>query len=178
MVRDLLPKPGMACPEVSWPLRAAVLAALAGCVIPPPLEREEERDAAVNSIPVVVGLDPSYPSPGPIAITRQHQETMSLTVRDNDLGDTLWIYFFVDYNYPDPVPHLNSCQISVNELDRTLTCPLNALCAFEDGPPDQIHFLEAMVTDRALLPEGEPIYRALPPGAGVSYRAWLMTCIE
>lgn len=151
--------------------------ALAGCVIPPPLEREN-LDASVNSIPVITRVDPNFPSPGPIAIHRQEQEPISLTVRDNDLNDTVWVYLFVDYNYPSPVPHLNSCQSSVSELDRNLTCPLNALCAFEEGPPDQLHYLEAMVTDRALLPEGEPLYRALPPDTGVSYRSWLMTCNE
>jgi hypothetical protein len=148
---------------------------LAGCVIPPPLEREN-LDASVNSIPVITRLDPNFPSPGPIAIHRREQEPMSLTVRDNDLNDTVYVYLFVDYNYPRPVPPLSSCQSSVTELDRTLTCPLNTLCAFEEGPPDQLHFLEALVTDRALLPEGEPLYRALPPGTGVSHRAWLMTC--
>lgn len=150
---------------------------LTACPIPPPLERED-LDASVNSIPVITRLDPNFPSPGPIAINRQETEPMSLTVRDTDLDDTVWVYFYVDYNYPTPVPDLNHCRSSVNELDRNLTCPLNALCAFETGPPDQIHFLEAMVTDRELLSEGEPLYRALPPGAGVSYRSWLMTCNE
>lgn len=155
-----------------------VLAMLAGCVVPPPLERASDVDAAINSIPVITALDPSFPAPGPIQIKRQEQETMTLVVHDADLMDTVWIYFFVDYNYPNPVPPLNSCQSSVSELERTLICPLNALCAFAQGPPDQIHVLEAMITDREILTEGEPIYRALPDGAGVSFRSWLMNCIE
>ncbi len=149
-----------------------------GCVIPPPLKGAEDVDAAANAIPVITEIDSSFPSPGPIVIRRQESDTMSLTVRDNDLDDTIWIFLFVDYGYPNPVPHLNDCQSSVRALDRTLVCPLNALCAFEEGPPDTLHFLEAMVTDRDLLDDGGADFRAVPEDTGVSYRSWLMTCSE
>lgn len=167
----------LACGPRALPACSVLLVCvLVGCVIPPPLEREDQ-DAALNSSPVLTGLDPRYPSPGPIAVSPD-LEPMVLTVRDIDVGDTVWIYFYVDYNYPDPVPHLNSCQSAVSAIERPMNCPINALCAFDDGPPDQIHFLEAMITDRALLPDGEPLYRALPEGTGVSFRSWLMTCAE
>lgn len=152
----------------------------ASCVIPPALDPEQDVDAAVNSIPVIVKLDSNFPSPGPIPIkkpgTGEEQEPMTITVRDLDVQDTVWIYIYVDYNYPNPLPHLSSCQSSVSQFDRDLTCPLNTLCAFADQRA--LHFLEAMVTDRELLPQGEPLFRALPPNAGVSYRSWLMVCTE
>lgn len=161
-----------------WRAKPIVVLALCsvGCVIPPPLERETGRDAQVNSIPVIVEVDPNFPTPGPIAVKRTEQEPMSLTVRDLDVEDTIWVYFYVDYNYPQAEPSLNQCQSSVQSIDRVLTCPLFALCAFEDGPADELHILEAMVTDRELLPVGEPQYRALPADAGVSFRTWVMTC--
>ena len=162
--------------RLSW-ISACALSTLLGwaaCVIPPPLERDDS-DAALNSFPAIIEIDSNFPTPGPIAVSQQDLRDMSFKVRDADLEDTIWIYMFRDYNYPDPTPHLSSCQSSVSEPERDLTCPLNRLCGFVDTP-GTVHVLEAMVTDRELLDDGEPLYRSLPEDAGFSFRTWLMTC--
>ena len=156
---------------------AILAAALSACVIPPPLEGDDTVDGGMNSFPTIVEIDPKFPTPGPITVSQQDQQEMSFKVRDENLDDTIWIYLFRDYAYPDPTPHLSSCQSTVAELERDLTCPLNRLCGFVSGP-DQIHVLEAMATDRELLSDGEPLYRSLPDEAGYSFRSWLMTCSQ
>lgn len=152
-----------------------ILSTAIGCVIPPPLEQDTSEDGGVNSFPSIVEIDSNFPPPGPISLNQQDQRDMTFKVHDADVEDTIWVYLFRDYNYPDPTPHLSSCQSSLSEMERDLTCPLNRMCGFVD-PGDTIHVLEALVTDRELLDEGEPLYRALPDGAGFSFRSWLMTC--
>ena len=159
------------------PLAAPILALATACVIPPQLDQASPPDGGVNAFPALIEIDPSFPSPGPIAVSQQDQRDMSFRVRDTDLNDTIYVYLFRDYNYPDPTPHLSSCQDSTNELERDLTCKLNRLCGFTDGT-DTIHVLEAMITDRELSGDGEPLYRALPVDAGYSFRTWLMTCAQ
>lgn len=149
----------------------------AGCVIPPQLDPEGSSDGGVNAFPALIEIDPNFPAPGPIDISEQDQRDMSFRVHDTDLDDTIFVYLFRNYNYPDPTPHLSSCKDATNELERVLTCKLNRLCGFTDGT-DTVHVLEAMITDRELSDEGEPLFRALPEGAGYSFRTWLMTCSQ
>lgn len=156
---------------------ASLCAVLSACVVPPPLERDDLVDAGLNAFPAIIDIDPNFPTPGPITVSQQDQREMSFKIRDPDLGDTVWVYLFRDYGYPDPTPHLSSCQNSVAALDRDVTCPLNRLCGFVSNP-GQVHVLEAMATDRELLGDGEPLYRSLPEGAGYSFRTWLMTCTQ
>jgi hypothetical protein len=35
-----------------------------------------------------------------------------------------------------------------------------------------------VTTDRARLLNGSPLFRAFPEGTGLSYRSWLMTCVD
>ncbi|WP_428262447.1 hypothetical protein [Haliangium sp.] len=152
-----------------------VAAVAASCVVPPPLQTEQV-DAGLNSIPVMV--DSPFQATGTIAIPRDQQEPVTLTVRDLDQGDSVYVFFYVDYGLPELGPPLNECRASGGKSDRQLTCALNSLCYRIPSPDDQLHFLEAVIADRDRLDSGEPINRAFPEGTGLSYRAWLMTCID
>lgn len=150
---------------------------ISACLIPPQLDPEGTADAGLNAFPALIEIDPNFPAPGPITVSQQDQRDMSFRVRDTDVNDTIFVYLFRDYNYPAPTPHLSFCSDASNELVRDLTCKLNRLCGFTDGT-DTVHVLEAMITDRELSGDGEPLFRALPEDAGYSFRTWLMTCSQ
>jgi hypothetical protein len=147
-----------------------------GCFLPPSLEPEPENDAAPNSIPVII--DTTFPTTGPVPIRKDGQDPVTLTIRDLDNSDTVYVYFYVDYGHPEPGPPLAECTGAGGQNDRVLTCEINSLCYRIPLPDNQVHFLEAVVADRERLRTGEPRNRAFPEGTGISYRAWLMNCTE
>lgn len=149
--------------------------ALSGCFLPPSLEPETESDAGPNSVPVII--DSTFPSTE-VAVRKEGQDPLTLTVRDLDVSDTVYVYFYVDYNLPEPGPPLGECTGAGGQHDRVLTCEINSLCYRIPLPDNGSHFLEAVVADRERLLTGEPRNRAFPEGTGISYRAWLMKCTE
>jgi hypothetical protein len=149
--------------------------ASSGCFLPPSLEPETEADAAPNSIPVIV--DSTFQG-NRVSIRKEGQEPVTLTIRDLDVSDTVYVYFYVDYGLPEAGPPLNECTGAGGQHDRTLNCEINSLCYRIPLPDNQVHFLEAVVADRERLLSGEPGNRAFPEGTGISSRAWLMTCTE
>ncbi|WP_152629713.1 hypothetical protein [Haliangium ochraceum] len=150
--------------------------ALGGCFLPPSLSPEGEADAAPNSVPVI--LETTFPSGSVLAIRKDEQEPVTITVRDLDLSDDVFVYFYVDYGQPENGPPLNECTGPAGQVDRTLNCDINSLCFSIPLPDTGQHFLEAVVTDQARLRSGSPSNRAFPEGTGISQRAWLMTCRE
>lgn len=145
-----------------------------GCFLPPSLEPETEADAGPNSIPVII--DTTFTS-NQVAIHKEGEDPpLTLTVRDLDAGDTVYVYFYVDYGLPETGPPLSECTGAGGQHDRVLTCAIDSLCYRIPLPDNQVHFLEAVVADRERLLMGEPRNRAFPEGTGVSYRAWLMRC--
>ena len=150
--------------------------------MPPPLSNENDIDAAVNAIPVIVGVDADHEPPGPLIVNTTLLEMglppdpMTLTVLDTDLDDQVHVYFYVDYGNPDPTPPRNECHGSPGTLERTLSCDLDRLC---DSTPSRSGLLvEAMVVDRIPNLTGEPLFRAVPEGTGKSFRSWLLSCEE
>jgi hypothetical protein len=154
----------------------AWMLASSGCFLPPSLEPETESDAAPNSIPVII--DSTFTSVD-VAVRKEGQDPLTLTVRDLDVSDTVYVYFYVDYGRNEERgPPLGECRGAGGQHDRVLTCEINSLC-YRIGLPDSgNHFLEAVVADRERLLVGEPTNRAFPEGTGISYRAWLMQCTE
>jgi hypothetical protein len=147
-----------------------------GCFLPPSLEPETEADAGPNSIPVII--DSTFTSVD-VAIRKEGQDPLTLTVRDLDVSDTVYVYFYVDYGRNEEQgPPLGECRGAGGQHDRVLTCEINALCYRIALPDSGNHFLEAVVADRERLLSGEPTNRAFPEGTGISYRAWLMQCTE
>lgn len=106
---------------------------LLGC-FPPSLELEPET--APNSPPVLLSVrgptGEELPWPGPVTLVRGTGNA-TLIVRDNDLGDSLYAQFFVDYGMPDPQPtRTPSCRVGpVNtgtDPDRTILCDIRGVC--------------------------------------------------
>jgi hypothetical protein len=161
-----------------------------GCVLPPDLE-PEGPDAGPSSPPVIVSASPpEFAFPGPIAIDREQLgATITLTVEDNDLGDSIYVRLYRDYDRePDnqPTPALVDCGLPgpSPSQSRTFDCSTNALCIGVPDPDTREHVVEAMVSDQPFIADsdpdaaGQPTYRAVANRgqAGSSMRGWTMRC--
>lgn len=149
-----------------------------GCVVPPPLELDTP-DAGANYPPKVVGA-PDHPFPGPLTIRRGEVEPMFLTLADNDLGDTLYPYLFVDYDRPVALPPFATCPpvppTEPPSVNRSASCGLSLVCNGIAEGDTELHVLDVFVSDRAIVPEGVPAFRALPPGGEAAIRTWIFQC--
>jgi hypothetical protein len=163
---------------------AAAATATGACVIPVPLELEE-NDAGPTSPPVILSASPpELAFPGPITLELSDQRRLGLTVRDQDREDTLYIRFFVNYTDQSPTSTRADCVVPpplpLSET-RVADCSIANICR-EDLVGSTEHFLEAMVADREFLPdndprsEGQPAFRALPADAAYSFRSWKLIC--
>ncbi len=176
MARGLLEVLGMTF------MLAGVLALLLGtaCVYPAPLELDTP-DGGPSSVPLIVSASPSeFAFPGIMAVDRGDQRSLFLSLRDNDLDDTLHVRLYVDYGRPSETGPLGECAAAAaGDKTRVADCSISSLCANAD--PDQ-HVLEALVADREFLiessplGEGQPPFRRLPSNAAFSIRSWLMEC--
>jgi len=142
---------------------------LAACVIPPSLE-VGGSDAAINSPPAITSVridGQELPSPGPLEFQVGDTPTMTVDVVDTDLGDTLYVRAFVDYNPTNELDARAKCvappAASNPTADRSTTCDLRSLCLASDatGTP---HDLTVVVFDREPLDSGAPAFQKMPPG--------------
>lgn len=164
---------------------AGIACTSAACIIPPSLE-VEVNDAGVSSPPVVRSAASPFEFPGPFTVTREATDvSISLTLRDNDLDDTLFVRLFLDYDPESGAGLISDCvSAPTGERDRVLGCPINTVCSLIEVGDTSLHTLEAMVTDRLWLTAGDPDAVGQPPlravdvnaGAGDSIRGWTMRC--
>lgn len=163
---------------------ATTLALGAGCVWPAPLNLEG-ADAGPGSPPIILtsGPAPEFSFPGPLVLDRSENPLLSLTVRDNDLEDELYVRLYVDYGLPDQRPARSGCVIPPSgELERVGQCAVTPVCGDIPNDDEEVHYLEAVIADRAFLeetdrpPEQLP-HRGLPATAASSIRAWMVRCL-
>ncbi len=160
-----------------------------GCVLPPDLN-PTGADAGPSSPPVILSASPaeSFAIPGPIVVSRENSPPMSLLALDNDVGDLLFVRFYIDYMRPPrnlPTPPVTDCQAPVGgTVERVIDCQTNSLCTPVGVDDTQNHILEAMISDRPFLLESDPQGAAQPdyrkvadfPLAGYSFTGWVMRC--
>lgn len=157
----------------------------AGCVIPPSLE-VEVSDAGFSADPTIRSAASPFEFPGPFTVARDDTDvTLSLTLRDNDVDDTLFVRLFLDYDPESGAGLLSDCvSAPTGERDRVLGCPINTVCSLIEDGDTTLHNLEAHVTDRLWLTADDPGAADQPPlraidleaGAGDSVRGWTMRC--
>src|SRR5262249_9299088 len=101
-------------------------AMLVACVIPPSLRVED--DAGVNSPPAsvpVLGSPDALAEPGPYFVPAgQMAGTLSVSLLDTDVNDTLYLRIYLDYNTPvgNRVPPRVVCPVpQSNKPARTST---------------------------------------------------------
>ncbi|HJZ86776.1 MAG TPA: hypothetical protein VKN99_16475 [Polyangia bacterium] len=149
-----------------------------GCVLPESLD--VVSDVEVNYRPVVVEADPSTEKTVtmPVGAARE----FSLKIEDLNIGDGLFVRFFVDFDAAHPTPAIQEedWPAPVNpppgDFVRSLT-PEMFQCGVALFPPPQsgMHVLSAFVSDRRYINDGSSV-RRLPADAKTSEIAWLVVC--
>ena len=162
--------------------RLLVLASLSlsgSCVIPPSLE--VGADAAINSPPAITSVvsdQQALSEPGPVLFNQGATAgTLSVSLIDTDVTDTLYVRIFVDYNAPDRLNARVFCPPAQGpSAIRATTCNLTTLCTVSDL--NAIHNMTTVVFDRQPKDDGtEPVFQAMdPPGLSTS-RFYLLKCV-
>jgi len=152
---------------------------LSSCVIPPSLEIG--ADAAINSPPAITAVtsdQQALSEPGPVLFNQGATAgTLSVSLIDTDVTDTLFVRIFVDYNTPDRLNARVFCPPAPGpSAVRATTCNLTTLCTVSDL--NAIHNMTIVVFDRQPKDDGtEPVFQAMdPPGLSTS-RFYLLKCV-
>jgi hypothetical protein len=151
---------------------------LIGCVIPPSLSIGE--DAGVNSPPAIVLVTSDQQvlsEPGPVRFNQQTMDTLSLSLVDTDLQDTLYVGVYVDYNQPSRLAARSKCTAPPSTTaERTATCRLNSLCV--DADLGVVRNMTIVVFDRP--PDdtgaGDPPFQAMVAGGRSTSRFYFLKC--
>lgn len=161
------------------PLLLAASAATLGCVVALPIEEEE---VAENTPPF---YDPTSlaPSPSDPAFDPETSESMEWCVnqvRDANLGDRLYVRWFIDYGPGNESPiEFGKPDGLVQIEDGHRLCMKVNPCQNSDfvGALDgtQLHTIELVVADRPFLDSSvEPRFRALPDDARFVVITWFL----
>jgi len=158
------------------------VAALGGCVFPPSLTLEED-DASVNAAPVILDVRDEagnpFERPGPREVI-VGQGRLVLTISDPDLGDTLFVRYFLDYGLPAPTPSRVECEAAPGatpSLDRQITCSLVGVCTTPAVGAE--HIFEIEVFDRPpVVDDTTRLFRQLDPPGLSSTWWWKVSCVE
>jgi hypothetical protein len=166
-------------------LPAGLLVSTTACVIPLDLE-VEVSDAGVSAPPILQSAASPFEFPGPFTLARENTDvTVSLTLSDNDVDDTLFIRLFLDYDATSGAGLVTDCTATpTGELERLATCLIGTVCNFIEAGDTTLHNLEAHVTDRLWLTADDPDAATQPPlraidvggGAKESERSWTVRC--
>lgn len=161
--------------------RAALLALLAGCVVPPDIE--EARPPPGNQPPFALR---AWPEPGVIRLAldclKSSPQTFTLKgISDCDPADTVSARWFVNYDPEAPTrtlddsfrggPGVTQCVRSPGET----TFQLNAVDVAQRA--GVIH-LEAVLSDGFAADDVAPRYRAPLPGKAVTRIGWTIEIFE
>lgn len=166
--------------NVSAALSSALPYGLAGsslvaCAVPPALQLDEP-DAGENAAPIITSISGSdakeLVEPGPVNFERG-RGTLSVTLRDADVADELFVRLYVDYNKPDPTPARASCSSAPSvTTSRTTTCDISGVCTTADVGMPRLLWVE--VFDRPLLQGGTPLFRATAGGFSSKWQFTLL----
>lgn len=155
---------------------------LAGC--PPPPLSLDEPDAAANSPP---GITSVRNETGEEFVIGEENtviltvSTMTLSLLDPDLDDTLYVRGFFDYGIGTP-PHPSAravCNVGPSTPrapERSVTCNLAAYC--QDGEQGTSHRMDIVVSDREPDDAGDlqpPFYSVDTPGLQAT-RVYQISC--
>lgn len=165
-----------------------IMPSLGGCFFSPDLTAEENLITAPYP-PVIFSAADPFEFPGPLLINRDESRTLSVTVMDNDIEDTIFMRLYVDYLLDNPLPALSECSAPSSEFEARIitTCSMSAVCnPIPVGGDDEIHILEVLVSDSPFIPdssplaEGQPGFRAIedPVNSIPVIRSWPFRCVE
>jgi hypothetical protein len=153
---------------------------LAGC--PPPPLSLDEPDARPNSPPGITSVrgqtGEEFKVGEPNTVIIETTSTMTLTLVDSDVDDTLYVRGFRDYNPTDHPSASAVCNVGPStprSSERTVTCSLAAYCGGAGTTPT----MDIVVSDRLPDDGGEdevnPFYAVEPPGLQAT-RTYPISC--
>jgi hypothetical protein len=160
-----------------------------GCVLPESLDVVD--DTEVNHPPAIVATDPPVTELATITCSGTgcvRSRDFTLTLEDQNLGDTLHIRFFVDY-VPTPTQAIALADVGPPTAPKpgdfrrapksvTIRC-FDPTMPLDPGVPADgaMHDLLAVVADRAFIDDGQmPLFRHLPPDTVPAEAAWKVIC--
>lgn len=158
----------------------------AACILPPSLS--VNQDAGVNSPPAITAVrsnDQELPEPGPVNfVTGPSAGTMSISLVDTDVEDTLYVRLFVNYlGTKTPSPRSNCTAAPTMTSLRTTTCTLTAICTdtevgLEGGALPGSLYLTVQVFDREPDDFLLPAFKTMPEDQNgmTTSRGYLMNC--
>jgi hypothetical protein len=161
---------------------------LAGC--PPPPLSLDEPDARTNSPPGIssvrneTGVEFAIGDDNEVIAGETSPSTMTLTLLDADVDDTLFVRGFFDYDVPPANQHLSAravCNVGPStprSETRNVTCGLRAFCT-EDDIPTSPHLLQIVVSDRVPDDAGDlsPPYYQMEDETGLqAFRTYRVVC--
>lgn len=163
-------------------LAMLMLAGTTACVVPPPLALDEP-DAGLNGVPRILSVrlaDGKEMAEEPAVVDLQvGAENATMTVYDSDLGDTLYVQVFVDYDPGASTPprsHCNAPPSPSSAAERSASCPMVAVCGADDTTTNP-HRLLVEVYDREPLIDGSPVFRAVPAPGQATARTFSLNCL-
>jgi len=163
-------------------LTSLPLALLGGCLFPPDLS-VADGDAGVNSPPTILAVrsDLEELPEGGSVVFEKGSGTINVTLYDTDVGDSLYVRVFVDYDVTDPTPARSTCAAPCTPpctaIQRSATCDVATICTQDDVDSAEARFMTVQVFDREPLDAGTPAYKAMPPGGLSGTRSLLLNCI-
>ncbi len=146
------------------------LAMLSGCFLPPSLS-VDTGDAQTDSPPAILAISidgsPVAENSG-VDFTQNEPSTMTLTLIDTDLEDTLYVDVFVNYTQTDPKPARVTCTAGPGATSqRTASCNMMPLCQHDDV--GQTEDMTVVVFDREPLQAGTPPYQGTNGGLSTQW---------
>jgi hypothetical protein len=159
-------------------VRLVFLSLVGGCVIPPSLS-SNTTDAGLDSPPSILHAfsdQQELTEPGPVLFQQGAPGTINLSLRDTDLGDTLYAFVFVDYNNPDPTPPHATCPPAPpsKSPDRSTVCDITGLC--EQADVGLTKGMTIVVFDREPTDSGTPLYQNIAADGLSTDRFFYLKC--
>lgn len=145
--------------------------ALSACIVPIPAE-VESPDGGVDHSPFVKSSTP--PMPGDVDLPAM----ISLTFEDADIGDTLYVRVFRDYQEA-PLGPLTDVAVTNNPvtgtIERTTILPTNTWC---NGASVGPHLFEVVVADEQFNADAsvKPEYQSVTSGGRKTPGFWTFRC--
>ena len=158
---------------------ACGFAMFAGCVIPPSLSADTV-DAGANSAPAIVSVRADlveFPQFSTLVFEKGNGAgQLNVTLHDTDLGDTLYVRIFVNYNRPDPTPARGQCETAGRTVERTCSAPMQSVCTTQDIGANPLPVMEVFVSDRDVEPTIQPPFQGLPQGGLSTSQTFFLRC--
>jgi hypothetical protein len=161
-------------------LALMTLVTTTACVVPIPASPVEEDGGAPNGLPDIAGASPAeFKFPGPIDLDPSKPQSITVTLKDMDLDDTLYVRVF--RNYPENPGFIDSKFVTndatLGKAERQL--PLSTANWCFGAPESEQLILLLVVADREFDEDNtkQPPFQAVTTGGLTSAREWVARCV-